>query len=411
MRRVLIILTLALFFLACSKENHALPNRRLQENITVDYRVTAQEAIERAIRAVEGLDQSRQTRTRTLRVADLQVLGHNVGTRTDGAVDTLFYLINFHDNQGYALVAADERNEDVYMMSNEGSLDLEQVGEESPVAFFLDAAANHARDHQLIDTIPGLGNGEQIVDKTDTIGNLLTTIYRGEEYHFYAERTTYTHSCELATRWHQGTPYNNDCFTGNGDQAPAGCVAIAIAQIMAYHQHPTTYNWDAMLVNAPYVFSWSAGAEAVATLVADIGAAVNMTYEVGGSSSDITKARWGLYFHLDYDVGSIISYDIPTIQSNVMAHRPLYIRGESADTAHAWVLDGIRYTHTTMYYYDLITHELVYTEDEGNSSYYVHNNWGWNGVAPAWTLSGVFESSVGNYSNNIQLISYIKPKE
>lgn len=44
----------------------------------------------------------------------------------------------------------------------------------------------------------------------------------------------------LTTKWHQQSPFS-DRTPGN---YPAGCVAIAVAQIMAYHEYPRDYcNW------------------------------------------------------------------------------------------------------------------------------------------------------------------------
>ena len=53
----------------------------------------------------------------------------------------------------------------------------------------------------------------------------------------------------------------------DGEFALAGCVAIAMGQIMAYHKQPSSYNgheydWDAILENE-IVYPYSSGAESV----------------------------------------------------------------------------------------------------------------------------------------------------
>lgn len=35
-------------------------------------------------------------------------------------------------------------------------------------------------------------------------------------------------------------------YNGSNFQVYAGCVPIAMAQVMKYYQHPTNYNWSAM---------------------------------------------------------------------------------------------------------------------------------------------------------------------
>src|SRR5690606_18071462 len=48
----------------------------------------------------------------------------------------------------------------------------------------------------------------------------------------------------LTTHWQQYDYYNLLCLNYPG---PAGCGTIAEAQIMKFHQFPTTYNWSGML--------------------------------------------------------------------------------------------------------------------------------------------------------------------
>ena len=50
----------------------------------------------------------------------------------------------------------------------------------------------------------------------------------------------------LTTAWHQDAPFNNHTPIINGEHAPAGCVPIAIAQVVNYHQRLDGENiaWD-----------------------------------------------------------------------------------------------------------------------------------------------------------------------
>jgi len=54
----------------------------------------------------------------------------------------------------------------------------------------------------------------------------------------------------LTSSWHQREPYNGFALAGDGGDCVVGCVAIASAQIMNYHNYPVsghgsvTYNWD-----------------------------------------------------------------------------------------------------------------------------------------------------------------------
>jgi hypothetical protein len=54
----------------------------------------------------------------------------------------------------------------------------------------------------------------------------------------------------ISTTWHQLAPYNNYCPWGDGNRSVAWCVAIALAQIIRYHEWPpagfghTDYLWS-----------------------------------------------------------------------------------------------------------------------------------------------------------------------
>lgn len=47
--------------------------------------------------------------------------------------------------------------------------------------------------------------------------------------------------CKLETIWNQGSPFNDLCPKVGWfkrEKAPAGCVPIAVGQIVAYHEYP-----------------------------------------------------------------------------------------------------------------------------------------------------------------------------
>lgn len=56
---------------------------------------------------------------------------------------------------------------------------------------------------------------------------------------------------DLPTLWSQGYPYNEKCPIKCYDHALAGCNAIAIAQILAYHRVPTNLNWITQMTKSP----------------------------------------------------------------------------------------------------------------------------------------------------------------
>lgn len=413
MKRFLCLFGVLVAFITCTKS--PFENSNLQSEDVLEYgnyRVPMGIAIDRAREAMQELSDKEVTRVGDLSVARVQVIGSGKSqTRSGNAIDTLFYLINFANERGYALVAADERNTDVYMLSEEGSLDLDNLNPESPISYFLDCASNYAMYE--ITSIPPRDS----LPSSSIIGENASWIeeYDGKLYRCTMETTAYSRSCFTTTQWHQQAPYNNKCFTDDGLPAYAGCVAIAMAQMMAYHQYPTSYNWDAMLTGPTVSLYDEEGADAVSTLVADVGDMAQVEYgaieEDELSGSNIAKACLGFWF-LGYRTGEVESYTFDRVKDDVSASRPVFICGMDANggsDGHAWVIDGIQYKQSVTTYRDPDTSEFAFTTTSAPFECKVRNNVGGTNCAPVWTLSGIFEYYGYDYSRDNQIITSVEP--
>ena len=171
----------------------------------------------------------------------------------------------------------------------------------------------------------------------------------------------------LTSIWGQGCYHNAFCprdSLGPCQHVSAGCVAIAMAQIMYYHKQPiignglmkyncppygtlsanfgnTTYQWDDMIATVNQSNS------AVAKLISHCGISVKMVYGADLSCSSITSAqdafhRFFLYSYstlsnrkdyTDEDWKMLIRQDIDNLY-------PVYYEGKSSMGAHAFVCDG-----------------------------------------------------------------------
>lgn len=101
----------------------------------------------------------------------------------------------------------------------------------------------------------------------------------------------------INTVWSQKSPFNGLC----PQNCLAGCVAIAVAQIMRYHEWPATYNWSDMPNTTATI--------ATQTLIADVGKAVDMEYGESASKSSIGKAALG-FWAKGYNVELNIQLDL-----------------------------------------------------------------------------------------------------
>lgn len=231
--------------------------------------------------------------------------------------------------------------------------------------------------------------------------------------------------------WNQGDPFNKQCPIVYSElRSVTGCVATAMAQIMAYHKYPekgtghihyitrtnelevnvnlddeAPYDWDNMLDSYEDRFSYnSTQANAVAQLMYHAGAAAQMNYGNDGSGATDQNALCGLTHSLKYDDEIRLLYRTcfnpnewqAILYNELIENRPIYYSGSSnsiLSTGHAFVLDGI------------------------NSDGLFHINWGWsglcNGYYSLYELTpeelGIGAGEHGDYSYSNAAIVNIKP--
>lgn len=189
----------------------------------------------------------------------------------------------------------------------------------------------------------------------------------------------------LHTAWSQTAPFNDQAPMYNGQHCVAGCVATAMAQLIAYHQSPstikaipaytsnsrvgtldalpaTTLDWTAINAGSGEAYNTE-----VAKLTRYCGQAVRMDYGTSsGAYSELVASSLVNYFGYPDQLCiarrqwySVAEWDSLLI-TELAAHRPLYYTASSKTESHAFIIDG----------YD------------GNGLYHV--NWGWGGYCDGY---------------------------
>jgi len=191
----------------------------------------------------------------------------------------------------------------------------------------------------------------------------------------------------LTTKWGQTDGYNDLC----PDNAKAGCVPIAMAQIMNFHRYPSSFDWENMENDKPTYASQY--------LIADIGETIDVNYGSDSSSADISDAKEGFNFY-GYNVtrkehrSHEVAFEIGHFK------RPVYMRGQKGflRNGHAWVCDGvIQNIAEYQYYVEYINNGSYDNLGEtfmdlpgqcgGQSYVFFHMNWGWKGVHDGWYIT------------------------
>ena len=188
----------------------------------------------------------------------------------------------------------------------------------------------------------------------------------------------------LTSRWDQGGPYNDSCPDGDGGRCVAGCVAIAVAQVMRYHNWPQlgndeksyywngdqscdgttpgqtlsadfrdSYDWENMK-DEYHWYSSGTSKRAAAELCYEVGVAYSMDYgHCASGSYQYRNSPSVMSTFFKYDAGMQVEdrdqysgqgwFNI--IEDEILSARPMLYRiriGVSEDIGHAMVCDGAR---------------------------------------------------------------------
>lgn len=303
-----------------------------------------------------------------------------------------YYVFNAGSEQGFVVVSGDDRTEKVLGYSDTGSFNLSSVPEN--MRSFLQSYADQInqldkQNENMSTTVPGQG---------DATRNPIRPL--------------------LKCNWNQDGAYNQHCPKSgklpSSKRFVTGCVATAMAQTMYYHQWPekttatiptyttftknvtvpeipanSTLSWKDMLPEYTGTSDPKANVNAVADLMAWVGAAVKMDYNVsaaGGSGAITESIAPALYKYFDYsayciDRKNMTSVDFDNaLYKEMKAHRPVVFCGASTGGGHCFVIDG----------YD------------GQGLYHV--NWGWGGMSNGYFLISVLNpdntSGIGASTTN-----------
>ena len=211
----------------------------------------------------------------------------------------------------------------------------------------------------------------------------------------------------LQSKWSQSGVCGEACYNyytppyedGDFSNYVCGCTATAIAQLIRYHEYPTSgigvneftiyiegasttattrggdgsggpYNWGQMVL-VPSCGITLAQRQAIGALCYDVGVSVNMNYGPSGSSAGLLKAKDRLPDTFGYS-NAIAGFDGSDLSGpglngmanpNLDSGHPVLLAIWSESSGHAVVADGYGYDSSTLYH---------------------HINMGWGGGADAW---------------------------
>lgn len=281
-----------------------------------------------------------------------------VGETTRSELDTLLFLVNYADNQGFALLGADPAVMDIYAISPEGHLTAEEFNENPLLADFLDDAITYAVSAYEIpfDPITPLQSYKyRNIDSKEPMLN------------------------PIAAAWTQENPYNTETVDSAGIMCPVGCVNLSVGMLLSYYRRPNkenyswqnkvtkkfNFNWDLMLASSKSDQS----DQTVAEMFAFLGSSdlLNIEYNPTGSEGDWKRIQPSIallgggdkmVFNKD-----TLTNNIDSVASFLLHGRTTYVlnrklnkykaapvivlsrasnsNATTAHNRHAWIIDGV----------------------------------------------------------------------
>lgn len=314
----------------------------------------------------------------------------------DGAAD--YFVFNIGANKGFVIVSGDDRAYPVLGQSDEGTFEPDNLPENlrAMLAYYQNQISWAERN----DVIPS-------ADVQAEWGRYLAGSLRSS-----GEEVLYE-----TAHWSQGDPYNRKTPIINGQHAVTGCVATAWAIAMKYNEwpvaansetrvntywqqpveYPQQYDWDNMLMEYNRGQYTDEQADAIATLMWNIGANVDMNYGVDGSGASSSSAAqkavevFGYSKKCRYLSKSDYRWNEwkSILRNELDEKRIVLYSGSNSDGGHAFVCDG-------------------YKDGEA-----FHINWGWGNSHGYYLLTALDPDGLDDpYGNkNGMTIGIAKPEE
>ena len=304
MRKVLTLAAIMLCIISCQKDEESLlkkeedkvqPTEKTEQetsmeawkwlSVTNNTSVSMEEARKMALETAYQLQDQENvqgtsffTRNIPIKIESVRLLSKEKTQPTfrTAPKEVDFYLVHFSNDKGYALVSGDKRVPGVMAYSPHGRLDsITNPGQAVMLSAIEDYVENQkalyesrkdslrkiALDHLLKKLTKE--EKEQFLGNTDFVASTSKMMSgRGrcvliEDKPRYSTSNNWVVSNKILplikTLWSQRGKYNDlvgkQC--GNNEQAPVGCVAIAVGQIMAYHKKPRVFmgremHWEDM---------------------------------------------------------------------------------------------------------------------------------------------------------------------
>jgi len=392
-------LSFIFLFISCGKEDID------KTNDNNDFTVSKSE--------IENLLEKKQNSSSKKNKSSSKQIEKIVTLNDDATKEPLIYVVNFQE-KGFLIMAADKRVEPILAYSFDSKFDLDQEIDQGLASWF-ESKISYIKyvKRNIKEPLPEItkqwAGAARIPERFDNPDNNCDFI----------TQSNYNYGPLLQSRWNQGSGFNNlitevpiqGVFACQTVQLPlngrywAGCVPVAIAQIVRYHSVSSVFNWSNMPMTS--------GGQETSRLIKYIHDNIPITYSCSGTSVS-TSVDIANFFKnkFNYRNAQNSNWNDTQVRLNLEKNKPVYVSAGTTkkvlfgtikvrNSGHAWVCDGARST-------------MACYEDEFGNYYGIgyssfHMNWGWGGSNNGYYSLGHFNTTNGNFNFGPKITYNITP--
>jgi len=318
---------------------------------------------------------------------DIKVIQSYTRTTKDG--EASYYIFNLQPT-GFVIISAHDVYNPVLGFSDESQINLDNL-EQSQTIF------NTLGKHELnIETLRKEG-----IIPPPSVQEEWKYLKTGDPSSFLTKDPDGVVVPPLTTTlWNQGEFYNAYTPKDSDPDAIAGgtycgCVPVALAQLMKFHNYPPRGNQSITYQDPQYgsqsadfcntIYDWAnmpdeltGPNDDVAEFIYHTGAATQTSYSTTYSETFVSYIRDALVHFFNYDEAANWFYDNNNDFARIAIDdlnlgRPVLVTGVAPNNggAHSWVVDGYGY---------------FLMPDPNQPNEFFHFNWGWGGDNNGWFL-------------------------
>ena len=287
------------------------------------YLVEIDEAIKIADSVLAQLDaQNGKTRASGRYLSSIEAFRADGGLTRSNNDNPDFYLLNYADDGGFALLAADRRKgTSIYAFSDEGNLNLADTVINEGLNEYINTLSILPPVIQRPDTFPLI---------TGTLRKLVQPILP-----------------EPVRNWDQ-ISLNKYVQYKCGEKTPVGCGALACGMIMSHYQWPDRWPVKGYeTASERYQFDWNIirtkrSNDYTYRLLEILGRPenLNISYNLSGSSTYGSRIS-PTFVNMGYEACKSGKYNTHIVLETLFNNNPIIVTGRGGGEGHAWAIDGV----------------------------------------------------------------------